>query len=188
MEKNILFFIVILLLINSAFATQLRINPSHITLNGSVNENICGKVNITTDYNGNIIGEIKWSKEDTKKLMDYSLDMTGSNKFEFPENIKINKSKEISFCLNSKDPGEFYGALLYHTENSPAGVGIWINANIIGESGTNNDQNSKITGMAIDSGDEKQSFDLKIILYFLPTLFLFVLFMLLLFYRKRVVR
>lgn len=165
-------------------ATELHVFPAKIELNGSVDEELCSKVKISSDYEGNIIVRTKWARKDTKNINDYYLDAEsiGINEY-FNKKLNIENTKEETFCLTAEKSGKYYGALLYNTENSYAGVGIWITVNIQGDEAIENKMDDKITGRVIK--DSETDFDYKQVVYAFPTAVLFFGFLFLLRYYKR---
>jgi hypothetical protein len=190
--KKLIGFIFVLLFIGSTSATLLLLHPPKIEFSGNANEKICQTISVFSDYKGNLIAKIKWTdKKDSKNLNDYNLN---SSKLEiindFSEKIVSNNDqKDVEICLTFEKSGEYYGALLYNTETSPAGVGIWVYANIKG-SNYNLDLSNfkKITGNTILKIKEivKDSKNQKGLLVSSTTLLLFILFILLLFVEKRI--
>jgi hypothetical protein len=185
MKEKSLCFILILILIGFVSAVQLRINPTKLDFNSNIGEKICNNLSIFSDYKGDITGSTKWSMFYSKDIKDYSLDAGDLGlKLEFSERIKVNNSGKSQVCIISKKSGEYYGALLYNTENSPAGVGIWLNVKI---NASDYGSSSKITGSVVDGSSSNISQkDRVLILCFIPTMLLsFMLVFLLGYYKKR---
>jgi hypothetical protein len=187
--KKFLFLISILLLINIVSGAQLRINPPKIEFNGNIGDKICKEISVYTDYNGNILEHSRWSIKDSKDINDYgfSQDDFGLN-LNFPEHITAKNYEREEVCIIANKEGEYHGVLLFNAEESPVGVGIWISANINGNSNINNSSNnpSKITGDAINTNASSKNE-----LIFLCSLFTFLLLCLLvslIFYQNKVVR
>lgn len=162
---------------------QLGISPPKIAFNGSVDEKICKDILIYTNYREFLIGNDRWAWE-KKQIRDISKYKFNSSllklNLEYPKKIKIlNDSKQnIEVCLTAQKHGIYYGALFYSTEASPAGVGIWISANITEkEKGI-----SLITGKVIDSSFY-QNISLSKVLLVSPTILL--TFILILLIRKK---
>ncbi|MBR9704630.1 hypothetical protein GOV12_04405 [Candidatus Pacearchaeota archaeon] len=155
MYKKILFFFIFTILsLTYVYATQLGISPGNLDFKGKINERICKDFNIQSDYNGNLIGDLTWLKggkrENIKKIEYYTL---YSNEIgirdDFIKDITFKKNslkKEI--CLSFSEPGKYNGALVYKTQDSYAGVGLWINAEINKE-GKKNSGLEKITGLSL---------------------------------------
>lgn len=155
--KKISIVVTVLFLINFISlisAVKIGISDSKIDFSGKINEEMCNKITVYSDYDGFLIGKTKWakSKEFEKDLRYYILNYSDIGvKIDYPERVKVNEKKEIEICLTGEKPGDYFGALLYSTENSYAGVGVWIYANIYGEE-TKQEKTSLITGkIASDS-------------------------------------
>ena len=167
-----------LILISSVYAIQLRISPAKIEFNLSVGEEVCNEINIFSDYNGDIIGNAKWSKVYSKNIKNYLLNAEELKlKVEFSERIRIDNSEKTQVCLTAEEPGEYYGALLYNTEKSPAGVGIWIFVKVSGETG------NRLIGKVIEDNFIYSNYE-KILLS-IPTIILFITFIVLFIYYKK---
>lgn len=132
--KIILSVILILFLIVFVSATKLGISPAKIEIKGETGNKICKNVYLFSDYDGYLIGKTKWAKSGGKDFRNYNLD--AENLYmgvEYPRRINVSDKKEIEICLIAEKPGDYYGALVYSTENGSAGIGTWIYANILGE-------------------------------------------------------
>jgi len=186
--KKLIVFIFVLLFIGSTSATLLLLHPPKIEFNGNTNEKICQNISVFSDYKGNLTAKIRWTdKNGSKNLNDYELNSSNlriTNDFS-EKVVSNNKMKEVDICLTFEKSGEYSGALLYNTENSPAGVGIWVYANIKGNN--YNINISKVTGNLIISLKNvmNNSKNQKGLLVSSTTFLLFILFMLLLFVEKR---
>jgi hypothetical protein len=153
MNKKIFFFLLlIIILLYPVYSLELSASPGNLDMSGKVNEKICRDFIIKSDYNGNLISSLKWLKEENhiKNINYYTINSSEINILEeLPDKIKINRvsiKKEI--CLSFQEPGDYNGALIIRTEDSYAGVGLWINAKI---SGTKNKEKEAqiITGLSI---------------------------------------
>ena len=159
-----MFFIGIIVILNIILvnAGQLSITPAELFINASINEKTCGKIKITSDHTGNLLGELKWSEDFKKELKDYkfSSDYFKLNET-YPKKIYFSGKdrKEANICFTSKKAGSYNGLLIYHTENGYAGIGIWVHLTVV----------------------KKELGKVKIFLYSSPTILLsFLLFLLVL--------
>ena len=132
MKNNIVFLIIInLILFNLIFvnAAQLSISPPELFINGTIGEENCREIKITSDYSGNIIGESKWSLSSSKELKDYTLNPEYFQLIEnYPKSIYFGgkDTKIINACFNGEKPGNYNGLLIYKTDRGYAGIGIWV--------------------------------------------------------------
>jgi hypothetical protein len=189
--KRLIVAVIVLFLISSVSATLILLHPPKLDFSGNSDKQLCQKYSVFSDYRGNLIGNLRWSKKESKNLKDYNLNSSDLGiKTDFPDKIVSNNDKkDANICITFKDGGKYYGALLYNAENSPAGVGIWIYADVKGsKNGINFTKISEITGNAVGSlknvvNDTKNQ---KALLVSSTTLLLFVLFILLLFVEKRI--
>jgi len=132
--KFLILFLFIFLFISPIYGIELGISPGNINFKGNASEKICQNISIHTDYQGKLIGEIKWVKDINliKKIENYK-----SNSFEkgieaeYSSIINVRKENIISeVCLKANKSGNYYGAIIYKTEGGYAGVGSWIEVNI----------------------------------------------------------
>ena len=134
MNKNYFFLLGIILFLLS-FVSSLRIDlsPAYLNLDGNVSEKICGNFSITSDRDGTILILDKWANEKSKNIKDYNLgrEIFGIQK-DFPDKIFVsaNQKENMEICFVGKKTGDFYGAVLFESENGFASVGTWINLNI----------------------------------------------------------
>jgi hypothetical protein len=169
MKKRVFYFLMIInfIFINLAFinAAQLSIGPSELFINGTVGEESCKEIKITSDYIGNLIGEIKWARNSNKELKDYTLNPEYFKIIEnYPEKIYFygKDIKTFKICFKGEKQGKYNGLLIYKTERGYAGIGIWVHLKL---------ENKKIDKT-------------KLILYSSPTTLLFFLLFLLILKRN----
>ena len=137
--KKLYLILFIFLIINNVLAFNLKISPTRIEFNASVNEKVCNKIFISTDYRQELIGNDRWTKSllvNKKDIVQYNKKAEELGlKLEYAEKIIISDDlkKEIEVCLTAEKPGKYNGALIYNGKDSIAGVGIWIFADIYEE-------------------------------------------------------
>jgi len=160
MKKTLFYFLIIInfIFINQAFinAAQLSIGPSELFINGTIGEESCKEIKITSDYSGNLIGEIKWAKISSRELKDYALNQEYFKIIEnYPKKIYFDGKdmKTFKICFNGEKQGKYNGVLIYKTEGGYAGIGIWIHLKL----------------------ENKEINKTKLILYTSPTILLFIL-------------
>ena len=184
--NKIFLFLLGVMLITQVLGSQIIITPTKLEFIGETGQEICNKINILTDYPGDIVGKTVWGESDSKRLQDYQMSAEDVGiDMNFPESINIDGSEDEEICLTSRYSGEYHGALLYNTNQSHAGVGIWITAAITGE---DKPSLSRITGdtIRINSNKNKNNGEIWLIFYFIPTIFLlFILMVLLIFMTKK---
>jgi hypothetical protein len=187
MKFTLIFIFIIFSLIILVSATRIGISPTYLNFNGSANEKICLNFSMSSDFNGNIIGETKWSLYESKNIRDYSLQAEELGIIvDFPENIKIEKSTPSEICITAGKPGEYNGALIYKTENSYAGVGLWINVKINGNKNIT-DGFGSITGDYVNTNKDSNISSHNKTAYFLSSIsivLLIIFIILLVFYKK----
>jgi hypothetical protein len=184
--KKLILVLVFFLLINFVSAVQLVVSPAKLEFEGNTNEKMCKTIQITSDFIGEIITNSKWSDFLSNNINDYQLiDDEVGVVFDKEQIINSNEeTQEKEICFTFEDPGEYHGALLFNTKGAYAGVGIWIKANINGESKPKtNFEGSLISNKKILSADKKNKSEN--FLYFIPTVFLVFIFGGLLFYYKK---
>jgi hypothetical protein len=100
------------------------IAPDRINLETHQNKEVCANI-VLIGENLTFSGEMKWSNNPSKSINDYIIngeDIGISEKYPHrtgPGTYQI--------CFESKEPGEFQGALKYKIEESSYGIAIWIN-------------------------------------------------------------
>jgi len=169
MNKKILSFsILTILLISFLSASSVGISPTTIKFSQKPNEIICKNFSIFDEGNSLFLGELKWSRENSKNINQYTLS-SDELKIESTFQDKI-KAGKYQICVSAKNSGNYFGTLTYKIENSSYAIGAWIQLNI-----TNNNHFSKIlsiTGSSIKELDYKKIFFLTPILFFAILVFL----------------
>jgi hypothetical protein len=125
LSSFILFFIT---LFNAIFlnAIELGISPEEIRVDAKVEELGCS--NFSLFGNVNFLGEVKWSKIETKDLREYILSSEDLDiAINFPDKAKEGKHE---ICFTGKREGNYYGVLLYKAEGTGYGIGTWIKLNL----------------------------------------------------------
>jgi len=135
--KQIIFcffsLLIIILIIELTNASQLSISPAELFINGTLEAENCQEIKITNDYAGNLIGDIKWARTQSREVKDYNLN---GYYFEiatkYPKHIYFGEKDRRSYkiCFSTKKEGEYNGLLIYRTEKGYAGIGIWIHLTI----------------------------------------------------------
>ena len=123
----------ILLFIFNVSATQLGISPPKLEFNSIENERVCENFTLyVKNYSGELIGEDKWNANESKNLRDYNLKAEDLKlEVDYIERIVMNEeTKKEKICITGEKQGIHYGALFFRGEESYAGVGIWLKANI----------------------------------------------------------
>jgi hypothetical protein len=120
----------------------LGISPQKISINSSKGQAVCENFSLKGDKDIIFDGEIKWSYIKSEKISDYNI---SSEELEISSfyPTKINPGK-YEICINAKNKGKYYGALLYSAEETSFGIGSWIELEISGV-----DEKNYITGGAI---------------------------------------
>ncbi|VVB78812.1 Uncharacterised protein [uncultured archaeon] len=156
-----LIYCILIIILNLALinANQLSINPSELFINGTIEKENCNELKISYESSGNIIGESKWSFTNSREIKDYTIDSQYLGLIEkYPKKIyfKDRDTKTVDICFDGEKPGSYNGILVYKTESGLAGIGIWIHLKL------ENKIKNKI-----------------FILYLTPTLYLFIILILL---------
>ncbi len=165
--KKIFFFAFILIIFFLHFfsALTLGISPGTIKISEKTNEIVCRNFTLLGDDYRIFNGEIKWSNENSKNLIDYKISSDSLGIYpQIPSEIK---SGTYPICISSKNSGNYYGALMYKLNNSSYGIGAWIELNVNGE------KFLSLTGKTTDEISYGKIF------YFLPLLLIVILIFLL---------
>jgi len=148
-------FLILILFLNFAGASQLSINNPEIHVNLKRGEEICKSIKITSeDYSGIIDIKDSWSYEDYRDLGKYKINGSSLGlKISHIKNLNIvpDNKQEVSVCFKSLNSGNFYGAIVFYARNSNVAIGNWIYLNITGEE---ENIKSKITGFAVNDSTE----------------------------------
>lgn len=167
MNKNFILIFLLITLLYSAYSLEIGINPAYLNLEDKTGEEVCQNISVYADRDINITIENKWTKiEESRKIKDYNLSSKDFNlQIVSPEkaSISANETKEIEICFSGKNAGNFYGAVLFESENGYVSIGSWINLKIT-ESPKNN--LLLLTGAVI--GTNKKSFLLIGLLSLIP--------------------
>jgi len=162
-----LFFSIILLSFLSA--STLGISPAEIKISEKQNQIVCENFTIFAEGNSQFSGELKWSKEDSKNLNEYTLSSEELNiNASFPKEIRAGK---YQICISAKNKKNYFGALIYKMKNSSYAIGTWVKLNISRDNSVQ--EIFSITGNAI------KEFNYQKIFFFTPILFLIILIFLL---------
>lgn len=148
--KSIFLFCLITIFLSSSYvsAFEFGVSPSELNFQGRVEEKICNKVDIFSSLNEiNMAIEDKWSiKDNTNKEINNYLTNSSDLRItiDYERNFILNKEKEISICLKSKDSGIFKGILFFQALGGSLNIGVWLNVNI-----SNTNKVNKLTGFSI---------------------------------------
>src|SRR3989338_2840684 len=183
--KNKFIAVIILFLfilsLNFVASMSLGLQPSELNLNGMTGEKICSEINVTG--NSSLIVRDRWSKENSRDITAYlNEDESFNIKTEYEKQIfwGNNDKKAIEFCATAKNPGIYYGALLFKAEDSNLGIGIWI---ILNATSGKQSALAKLTGFVVNRADSFSP-DKKTLWLSAETFILAVIFSILLIIRK----
>jgi len=166
MKEIILLFII--LFVPFVSSANLGATPSKLYLEGYANEEICEKIILHSEKYDVLKGELKFGENfvSGNNLKDYRFEADYfdiwadyENKIDFQSQIE----KAAKICIKAKNPGKYKAILLYLSEKTYAGLGVWVFINI----------------------KEKPVDKIKLGIYCTPTIFLFALFILLVINNKR---
>jgi hypothetical protein len=126
-----LFFFIFLISFASAF--ELSISPPQIDFNLTANHESCSQINVYLEKPDTLIGADKWAQKGITERK-FSLHTLSSKdlglKVNYPKRLQAQNLTKINVCISAKNAGFYHGLLLYKTESSKSGVGIWINLNV----------------------------------------------------------
>lgn len=128
--NKIFCLLIVIFLIPIVDAVKLGASNSNINFSMEVNDKECNRVEIGTDYYGNIIGELKFAKTNSPNIKNYKFDGNYFKiKTEYEKEINFKKpgNKETEICLTAKNPGNYSGLIIYKTNGKNAAIGIFIN-------------------------------------------------------------
>jgi len=169
----------LILMIPCICSVNLGISPEKLEFSGSQNEIICNNFSITGDAPVLFEGYVRWSKSESKNLLDYNL---------ISSDLKINVTipelinpGEYQLCISSKNSGAYYGALLYKMQDSSYGIGTWVELKIRGNSADS--KISFISGRIVQKINQKQAG--TILMPFLTAALLFFLILILKIKKKK---
>lgn len=132
-KRLICFFMLVIFLFSFVSSLELGLSPAYSNLNGKTNEKICQNFTINSDRKINVIIESKWfdGKMQSKNLKDYNLsaEKVGISLFG-NEKIFVNKTTKTEICFSSSKNGNYYGIILFSSENGYATIGSWIKLEI----------------------------------------------------------
>src|SRR3989344_2814425 len=128
---KLIIFLILILFLPIASSLELGISPIQLDFSGKTQEKICRNITLfSKNFSGELAGEDRWSKENEKILNKYTLSSEDLKiNIEYEKTIRAEQKNLIGVCINANQ-GVYYGALLFHAENTSAGVGSWIFLNI----------------------------------------------------------
>ena len=172
--KSFIFLLFFIFLCNFVSSIELSISPSQIDFNAKTNQESCKEITISTIKNSILIGSDRWAEKNIVQRNFFLHNLSSKDldiKINYPTNLKVDEITNAKICIVSKNSGIYHGLLLYKTQNSSAGVGIWMNLNI-----TESEKFSiiKLTGNAISIENNKTSLFILPIFLIIILIFLFV--------------
>lgn len=135
---------------------EMGLSPAYLNLEEKIGEQICKNISVYADKPVDIIIRDRWTGvEKSKNLREYNLSREDFNiKIVSSEKISISadEKKSTEICFSGENAGNFYGAILFESENGYASVGSWVNLNI-----TKNQENNfnSFTGSVIKDISKK---------------------------------
>ena len=168
--NKIFFLIFILIIFSFSFlsAYTFGISPGTIKLSEKINEVACKNFTLLGDNASFFNGEIKWSHENSRNILDYTIT---SDKLKINSQLPLEiKPGTYSICISSETAGNYYGALKYKLDNSSYGVGTWIELDVGEEHLSPN--------VLSATGDAIQQLNIQKVFLFSPIIFLVILFLL----------
>ncbi len=128
-------FILTIFLFSFVSSLKLGISPAYMDLSGEINEKICKNVSINSDREINVTIEDKWfyGQTQSRNLKDYNLSAEGIGiKFFGDEKVSINQTDRLEICFLAEKTGDYYGIILFSSENNFATIGSWVKLEISG--------------------------------------------------------
>ena len=150
MNKNlILFFAIIICTSQLISSLEIGVNPAYINLETRIGEKICRNITIYANKEISIIIRDKWTDiKGSRNIRDYNLSsddieikVTSQNKV-----LASSDKKAVWICFSGKEKGDFYGAVLFESENWSLTAGSWVNLNI---TYSKKDNSNLLTGAGI---------------------------------------
>lgn len=125
------FLLIAVISINFASAVQIGISPAELSISVRQNEIVCSNITLFSSSNTLLAGDDKWTLGKEKDFMKYNLNADYLNiEINYNKLILVQNQANLLVCITGKNPGQYHGALLFHSENT--GVGCWINLNVTG--------------------------------------------------------
>lgn len=148
-------FVLIFILISIGFVSSLEIgiSPAHIELYGAKGQKLCENISVYSDRNINVLFESRWSKDDSRDINNYQIEPEEIGiEVYAPDKITLEKDMErnIEVCFEANKKGDFYGAVIFESENGYASVGSWVYIKINNEKG--------ITGYSVSQNNANKLF------------------------------
>jgi len=137
MKKRIYFILLLIFFVYFGEAYELGVSPQGIEFYGDTGEDICEKAAIfSRNYAGDVSVGDRWALDKNTDVRNYNLSSSDIGlDLSYDRDFEINSNgNENEVCLNAKYGGKYYGVLLFRGEDGSVEVGIWLYANIKGES------------------------------------------------------
>lgn len=150
------FILLFIIKIQLVFSATLAISPSELNFKSNINEKICKEIELKFNSAGLMFIEDRWAnssniEKDIRKFTVSKKELAID--IDYPNKLFLNQTQKISVCLQGKNPGEFYGGLLFKPNNNSFGIVIWIKVDIRADNNFNNTPKSgflSLTGSAIN--------------------------------------
>lgn len=145
MSKKLILFYVLIFFLEFVSPLELGLSPAHFEIETNVGETACKNISLNSDRAIVILVNNKWAKTESRNLKDYNLSSENFGIEVTEEKIFLDKKKETEVCFSGEKAGNFYGVILFESENGYAGVGSWVELNVVAE----NKKSGLITGELI---------------------------------------
>lgn len=171
---TVLILNILIFSIKLSYATEIGISPPSIKINSNPGEKICNTLTLFSPGKVKLKGEDRWTMVNSRNLNSYNYSASKLNiKISYTKSAQFEDKKEINICLTGENPGKYYGAVIFKTEDEVTGVGSWIELNVKGEVDkkiNDNETDSLITGKVIRNLENKADY-----MIFMPTLILILI-------------
>jgi len=151
MRKDLFFIFGLIFLINFSSCLELSVSPSEIYFIGEEGNLVCQDLKVQ-GFNETLVVSDRWAYSGVyEKILglhnlssyDLGIDLGYLKKVE----AVGNDSFEV--CLSGSDAGKFHGVLLFRVKDKPAGIGIWINVEILEKE----DRGLSLTGFIVNKSE-----------------------------------
>lgn len=159
----IVFVLIFTFYLSSAY--ELGISPSDMALDGRAGEKICRDFAVfSKDYNGKVVIADRWSFIKSQNAENYNLSSKEIGlEINYKRSVDLSDERlESEVCFKFNYGGNFYGILLFRTEEGDVEIVVPIYASITGNKMPEN--NSNVTDKNVSLKEKNDYFEGKLFL------------------------
>ncbi len=112
---------------------ELGLSPPSFNISFNQGDEYCDSFKVFSDRKTKVYIEDLWSDKNTRDLKDYVYSSEHFEiNFEYENSLIVDNRANGEYCILADNYGEYNGLLLVKDESLKAGVGMWINLEVLG--------------------------------------------------------